>query len=377
MFLHIYSGNLYGGIETHLKYLLEADRERSNKEGRPQCHGLALSFRGRLFDELSQNGLSPHDIGKVRFRYPWSCWRARRRLRSIISTSKVQAIVAHASWAYRLAQPVAKKCGVPIAFWNHDILMKSRNQFEAFAAAHPPDWILTNSQFTALSVEKLFQRKADAVIHPLTQLRKVQDRELTRQQIRISLNTPADHKVIVQFSRFERWKGHMQLIEALGQLQTRQNWTVWFAGGVQKPEEVFYLQELKKQALELGVLDKVRFLGARSDIPELLCASDIHCQPNLEPEPFGLVYVEALAAGLPSVASASGGVTEILTPDCGYLIEPGNIHQLALSLSKLIESPALRVQLGHNGMLRAQDLCDSGKTLDSLERILLPTIKFS
>jgi len=55
---------------------------------------------------------------------------------------------------------------------------------------------------------------------------------------------------------------------------------------------------------------RVRFVGERLDVARILAAADIFCQPNIEAEPFGIVFIEALYAGLPVVASASGGALE-------------------------------------------------------------------
>ena len=57
-------------------------------------------------------------------------------------------------------------------------------------------------------------------------------------------------------------------------------------------------------------------------------AADIHCQPNTAPEPFGLVFVEALYAGLPVVTTALGGALEILTDACGVLVPAGDAPAL-------------------------------------------------
>ena len=69
-----------------------------------------------------------------------------------------------------------------------------------------------------------------------------------------------------------------------------------------------------------GLAERVRFLGERADVPDLLGAADIHCQPNSSPEPFGLAFVEALHAALPVVTSDAGGAREIVTPACGVLV---------------------------------------------------------
>ena len=66
--------------------------------------------------------------------------------------------------------------------------------------------------------------------------------------------------------------------------------------------------------------------ASATDVPRLLAAADIHCQPNISPEPFGIAFIEALAAGLPVVTSAIGGAIEIVDDTCGRLVpasDPG------------------------------------------------------
>ena len=68
----------------------------------------------------------------------------------------------------------------------------------------------------------------------------------------------------------------------------------------------------------------MRFLGQREDVPRLMAAADVFCQPNTGPEPFGIVLVEALYAGLPVVTSGFGGAAEIVDQTCGVLTAPGD-----------------------------------------------------
>ena len=72
-------------------------------------------------------------------------------------------------------------------------------------------------------------------------------------------------------------------------------------GGAQRSHEAVYLAELRQAADRAGIGDRVRFLGQRTDVPDLLAAADVFCQPNTGPEPFGIAFVEALYAGLPVV----------------------------------------------------------------------------
>jgi glycosyltransferase involved in cell wall biosynthesis len=110
----------------------------------------------------------------------------------------------------------------------------------------------------------------------------------------------------------------------------------------------------------------VKFLGQRSDVQDVLAAADIFCQPNLTPEPFGIVFVEALWAGRPVVTFGLGGALEIVDGSCGLLIPPGDVAGLADALQRLIEQDQLRATLGRGGRARALQLSDPATQMNAL-----------
>ncbi|HEY5219965.1 MAG TPA: glycosyltransferase, partial [Gemmatimonadaceae bacterium] len=115
----------------------------------------------------------------------------------------------------------------------------------------------------------------------------------------------------------------------------------------------------------------VRFLGERDDVSRVLSAADIFCQPNAQPEPFGVAIIEALYAGLPVVATDMGGPTEILHGEsCGVLVPPKQPDALADALRELIEHPEQRRKLGAAGPTRARTLSDPGARLHQLHAVL-------
>jgi glycosyltransferase involved in cell wall biosynthesis len=144
--------------------------------------------------------------------------------------------------------------------------------------------------------------------------------------------------VILQSSRLEEWKGQAILIAALGRMKELPGWEAWIAGGVQKSGESDYLSALRRRVEELGISERVRFLGQRSDVRQLMAAADVYCQPNTGPEPFGLAFVEALQAGLPVVTSGFGGAAEIVDATCGILTRPADIAAVSTALVELIAS---------------------------------------
>jgi glycosyltransferase involved in cell wall biosynthesis len=363
--LHLYAGNLYGGIETLLVTLA-------------RCRGLCpemepafgLCFEGRLRRELRDADVPVHDLGPCRLSQPWTVWQARRRLRRLLATDRPDVAVCHSCWPHALFGPVLRSCGVPLVYWAHDIHL-GRHWLERLAGRTRPDAIVANSRATQAAVTSVFPEPAAHVLHcPVPAPPDVSDRGDVRQVVRRDLGNAAGEVVILQFCRLERWKGHALLLEALGCLADLPAWACWVAGGSQRPHESLYLDELRQTAKSLGIAQRVRFLGLRDDIPRLLAAADIHCQPNTGPEPFGIAFVEAIYAGLPVVTTALGGALEIVDPSCGVLVPPGDAAALADALRMLIDDPERRRVLGTAGPARAAALCDPSRQFQRLYEML-------
>lgn len=139
--------------------------------------------------------------------------------------------------------------------------------------------------------------------------------------------------VIAACGRLSPWKGQHVAIEALALLPDAM---LWIAGAALFGEDE-YAASLPRRADELGVTERVRFLGERSDIPAIMRAADVVVHTAVDAEPFGRVVVEGMLARRPVVASDAGGVREILrvgSDRTGWLVPPGD----AASLSAAIEA---------------------------------------
>ncbi len=369
--LHVYSGNLFGGIETYLLTLAKTQALMPQMQ-----HEFALCFEGRLAQELRRAGAIVHELGAVQVRKPWTVWRARSQFKQVLQSQAFDAVICHACWAQAIFGSVAKG-QVPLGFVCHDGL-NGQHWIERWAKRTAPDVVIANSDYTASSVEKLYpQTPCHTVFYPVlntipekSAVRSASADISKRSQVRAKLQTPTDRVVIVQACRLELWKGHPLLLSALGELRSLPNWEMWIAGGVQRSHEAKYLRQLEAQAEDLGIADRVKFLGQRSDVPELLAAADIHCQPNLGAEPFGITFIEALYAGLPIVTTAMGGAKEIVDQTCGYLVPPGDSQAIAQILERLITDSKERDRLAAGGVARANVLCHPVKQLAQFSAVL-------
>jgi glycosyltransferase involved in cell wall biosynthesis len=110
---------------------------------------------------------------------------------------------------------------------------------------------------------------------------------------------------------------------------------------------------LETQVARLGLLDRVDFVGYRQDVPQQLAMGDCFVLPSInENQPMALI--EAMAAGLPCIASRVGAVPDLLSGGAGVLVEPGNPHQLAEAIAHLSDDNALAAELGREAARRAR-----------------------
>jgi glycosyltransferase involved in cell wall biosynthesis len=360
--LHCSSGNLYGGVETLLTTLARSTPATSV---RPE---FALCFAGRLSAELCASGAVVHDLEPVRLSRPWTVLRARRKLERLLARDRFDVVVCHGGWPHWICGPVVRRDPeTRLVFWLHD-LAGGTHWVERLASRTPPDLVLAGSCSAAETIDRLFPGSPRAVFHPPVPAPE-SDRAEARASVRAELGTDQQTTVIVLASRLDPLKGHATLIEALGRLRPRPSWEVWIAGGAQRPQERVYLEELQRLARAVGVDSRLRFLGHRTDVPRLLAAADLFCQPNLRPESFGLAFVEAMDAALPIITSRMGAAEEIVDPSCGILVPAGDVSALAEALARLIDSPAARRRLGQSGPARARELCDPTTAMARLESL--------
>jgi glycosyltransferase involved in cell wall biosynthesis len=132
-----------------------------------------------------------------------------------------------------------------------------------------------------------------------------------------------------------------------------------------------YLDLLKQTASNLGVESRVRMLGARNDVREIMQALDL-LVINSSVEPFGLVAVEAMACGTPVLASATGGLNEIIEHEKdGWLVPLSDQESLASAIIQLSRQPLLRTRLAAAGQKKAAASFNAARFMKELEEFYL------
>ncbi|EDX84375.1 glycosyl transferase, group 1 family protein [Synechococcus sp. PCC 7335] len=158
------------------------------------------------------------------------------------------------------------------------------------------------------------------------------------------------------FSRLSPWKGQHVLLKALT-LCPKDTKAILVGDALFGEDD--YVLELHRQVEQLGLQDRVRFLGFRSDIPQLMSACDLVTHTSTAPEPFGRVIVEAMLCGTPVVAAAAGGATELVDAGKnGWLCPPDNPELLAKAISACRNQPEQCQQIAQVAQTQARDRFD-------------------
>jgi glycosyltransferase involved in cell wall biosynthesis len=216
------------------------------------------------------------------------------------------------------------------------------------------DVVTANSQEVykdTLRREKFIGKKMKLIYNGVNETvfqRNGQDYSELKRQLQI----PDHHIVVTNVANLIAYKGHREFIEAAcSVLKVHDNVSFLLVGrdgGMQ--------QELEKRVKECGITDKVKFLGTRQDIVEILNITNIQVLSSHQ-EGFSNAILEGMACSLPLVVTHVGGNPEAVIDDYnGYVVPPHNSEQLANALKKLLSDDSRRSAMGERGRQRIEEL---------------------
>jgi glycosyltransferase involved in cell wall biosynthesis len=183
------------------------------------------------------------------------------------------------------------------------------------------------------------------------------DPQLDGLDIRREFGVPPSAPLLASVSRLFAQKGQRELLQALARVRRKQPgvWLLVVGADAVEVHGGSFTRELEVLARDLGVADRVVFTGARSDIPRIMAACDVFALPSFE-EPFGLVFLEAMAMRRPIVAVNNGGTAEVVEHGrSGLLSPPYDIDALADNIVTLLANADLRARFGAYGRSRVLD----------------------
>jgi glycosyltransferase involved in cell wall biosynthesis len=171
------------------------------------------------------------------------------------------------------------------------------------------------------------------------------------------LPTVYGNPVVMFVARFDPTKDHPTLLRAIRRVPNAE--LVLVGDGCSRPE-------MQRLASNLGIRERVHFLGRRPDVPQLLKLADLYVHAS-NSEGFGIAAVEAMSAGLPVIASDVPGLKEVVE-GAGRLVPPGNEEALAKTIDEILRSKQMRQRMADASQKRAAYFTID-RTVNSLIRI--------
>jgi L-malate glycosyltransferase len=253
-----------------------------------------------------------------------------------------------------IAAPVAGLLGRPLVLHVRDRLPPSPATRGLQAAlVRSADAVIAISQHVAAAFDPEGRARRLVVIDNPFDLARLDPARIDRCEARARLGLTNGDPVLTLVGQITPWKGQEEAVRALGLVRRRHPGATLLVVGETKftskatrYDNRAYLRGVERTVADLGLGDAVRFLGEREDVPEILRASDVALVPSWD-EPFGRTVVEAMAMGVPTVATAVGGPAEILQDGVdGLLVPPRRPEACAVAVERLLDDGPARERMG-------------------------------
>jgi glycosyltransferase involved in cell wall biosynthesis len=346
-----------GGAEKQLLELISRIPEH-----RYRCHVFTLQSGGPLLGPLEHMGV-PVYSGRVQrhelSRAPWKVLLAQWKLMRVIRDTKPHIIHSFLPLVTFMGTTAGRLCKTPLvitsrrALGTHQERLKVLRPLDLMANT----WshrVTVNSKAVWNDVvrrDHIDPRKL-ILIYNAVDPTPYESARLSRERMRQTLGLKPEEKAVIVIANLIPYKGHSDLFHATRAVLKKIPKMKLFLVG----EDRGIRRQLERQASELGIFQAVRFLGRRSDVPDLLAASDLSVLASHE-EGFSNVILESMAAGLPVVATDVGGNREaIVEGETGWLAPARNAAALAAGIVDLLKDPSRARQWGEKGRSRVREL---------------------
>ncbi len=188
-------------------------------------------------------------------------------------------------------------------------------------------------------------------------------------KLRAELGISPDTPLVATVGRLAEQKGLVYLLEAMDRVRRQRPAARLLIVGDSQDGREEYKQELLRRWEALGLKDSVLFTGVRSDIPAVMQACDLFVMASLW-EGFGLVFLEAMAASRPIVATNVSAIPEVVQDgSTGLLVPPRDPQALAKAMLSLLTDPERARLMGSAGLLRLKEHFTEDKMVESVQQL--------
>jgi glycosyltransferase involved in cell wall biosynthesis len=322
---------------------------------------------GAFVDEVRAMGIPAEVVRAGRLRHAARTAITVRELAASLRSTSPSVVLNWAAKTQIFGAPAAALAGLRhhVVWWQQSI--PDGHWIDRAATALPARTVICYSDAAARAQRKLRPRRDIEVVHAgAPAAHAVRDPA----GVRRSLGIPDGRISIGIIGRLQPWKGQHHVIRAVGELIRRglpvHGVVVGGAAFGLSPE---YEPKLHALARSLGVSQHVTFTGQQADAPRYLSAFDVLVNAS-NPEPYGLVLLEAMANGVPTVAFAAGGPLDIVADgETGLLVPQDDPDGLVTALETLVLDADLRRALGDAGRTRAKSFSQEDAAR-AVERVL-------
>lgn len=302
---------------------------------------VCLNSAGPIGEEIRKTGVEFHVLGVTPgWRRPFDLIDIERKL-TMLQADIVHTFLLTASLYGRLAAMLAR---VPIIIGTEVNIYEQKNPWHIKAER----WLMGKTDRVVVSAESVRdfyveqvgadRERIDVVYNAVdwAQLKSTASRE----EIRAEFGVPTDVPLAGIIARLTEQKAHTHLFQAMAATPGLESLHLLVIG------DGHLRSQLEQQVINLKLQERVRFLGARRDLGNILSAIDIFAMPSLW-EGLPLSMVLAMGAGLPVVATRVAGIPEVVHDgETGLLIPPADPAALGSALAKLVHQPELRARIG-------------------------------
>ncbi len=335
-----------GGAESLFQHLLRTQ----SRSFRYTCLFLQ---EGPLVDEARTLGYETAVLATTHLSDVRNYSRTVLGIRRWMQASRLDLVFSWMQKAHLYAGPAAVSLRIKRMWFQHGI--SRRHWMDVLGAWVPADGILCCSGHVQETQDRQVPGRRSFVCHPGV---PIPSHDIaSKEAARAHLGLAADAQVICMVARLERWKGAHVFVEAARVLVRQFPTASFFIVGGAHPLDEAYADEIRAQAESSDLYGRFHLVGQRPscEIPLWLASADIIVHPVTGAEPFGMVIVEALAAGRAVVASRAGGISEIIEDGVsGIFVPPGDANAVADVVRRLLGDPEGRERIESAARLRAQ-----------------------